>query len=324
MTRYSLVIPCYRSAGCLRQLVQRIVAVLEARGDPFEIVLVDDASPDDTWNVIEELAAGDTRIRGLEMQFNVGQYVATLCGLKHARGDLLITMDDDLQHPPEELPRLIEALDSRPDLDCIMGRYDRKQHGMVRNLGSRLMTRLNVWLYGAPRDIVPSSFRIMRRELAEALCAHGTVRPVLSPLIFRSTRRIGNVDVRHEPRGQGRSGYRLPRLVSIVLDSIFSATTLPLRLVCGLGLTAASGSFLLGLYYFVRYFTQRTKVQGYTSQVLLIIFFGGLTLFAIGLVGEYLSRVIQEVRRPPQFALRRDTASADAREVADAAVHDQE
>jgi dolichol-phosphate mannosyltransferase/undecaprenyl-phosphate 4-deoxy-4-formamido-L-arabinose transferase len=242
----------------------------------------------------------------LDLQFNVGQYRATLCGLEHAAGDYMITMDDDLQHPPEEVPRLIDALLARPDLDCVMGRYHSKQHGPLRNLGSRLMRWLNVKLFGAPRDVTPSSFRIMRRSLAEALGKFGTVRPILSPLIFRATKRIANVDVRHEPRRRGRSGYGIARLTGIVIDNVLSATTLPLRLVSGVGLASATVSFAIGAYHLVRYFTHRTQVRGFTTLVLLISFFGGMTLVAVGLLGEYLSRVIDEVRRPPRYVVRAD------------------
>jgi dolichol-phosphate mannosyltransferase/undecaprenyl-phosphate 4-deoxy-4-formamido-L-arabinose transferase len=310
MHQYSIVIPCYRSGKWLDELVSRISAAMSASGSAFEILLVNDASPDDTWQVICDLARRYTSVRGLDLQFNVGQYRATLCGLQHAQGRFLITMDDDLQHPPEELPRLISALAEHPEWDCVMGRYHTKRHGLLRNAGSRLMRSLNVWLYDAPRHITPSSFRIMTRQLAQALCQHETVRPILSPLIFRTTHRLGNVDIQHAPRSYGRSGYRLSRLLSILADSFLSATTLPLRLVSGLGLVAASGSVALGLYYLIRYFTHRTRVQGFTTQVLLIIFFGGLTLFAIGLVGEYLSRVIDEVRRPPRYVVRQSVPPA--------------
>jgi polyisoprenyl-phosphate glycosyltransferase len=307
--RYSVVIPCYRSGRSLPELVNRLDLVLrqEAPELDYEILLVHDASPDETWGVIRELAEKFPRVRGLDLLYNVGQYRATLCGLAEARGEWLITLDDDLQHPPEELPKLFRGLEQHPEWDCVMGRFPRKRHSGWRNLGSRLMRWLNVQLLGAPPEITPSSFRVFRRVVAEALCGHGTSKPILSPLIFRTTRRIGNIDVEHHERRHGTSNYRLWQLVRILLDNVFTASTLPLRVMSGLGFFASMASVLLAGYYLLRYFAWRTEVKGFTTQVLLIIFFGGLTLFAIGLVGEYLSRVMDEVRRPPRYWIRERT-----------------
>lgn len=309
--RYSVIIPCYRSSRSLRELISRLDMVLrqEAPQLDYEILLVHDASPDDTWKVIQELASQFPRVRGLDLLYNVGQYRATLCGLSEARGGLLITLDDDLQHPPEELPKLLRGLEQHPEWDCVMGRFPRKRHSGWRNLGSRLMRWLNVQLLGAPPEITPSSFRVLRRVLAEALCGHGTAHPILSPLIFRTTRRIANIDVEHHERPHGTSNYRFWHLIRILLDNVFTASTLPLRLMSCLGFVASMGSLLLAGYYLARYFAWRTEVKGFTTQVLLIIFFGGLTLFAIGLVGEYLSRLMDEVRRPPRYWIRERTES---------------
>jgi len=311
MPRFSVVIPCYRSGSWLEELVRRVDQVLVARGEEYEILLINDASPDETWPAMLAIAEKFPHVRAFDLQFNVGQYRATLCGLERAAGELVITMDDDLQHPPEEIPKLIDALLTRPELDCVMARYDSKKHGPLRNLGSRVMRWMNVKLYGAPRNVVPSSFRIMRRSLAVALTQFGTVRPILSPLIFRATKRIANVDVQHEPRRRGRSGYGIARLTGIVIDNLLSATTLPLRIVSGVGLASATASFAIGAYHLVRYFTHRTQVRGFTTLVLLVSFFGGMTLVAVGLLGEYLSRVIDEVRRPPRYVVRAEVGEKD-------------
>ena len=274
----------------------------------FEVLLVNDASPDDTWQVIESLAGRFGFVQGLDMMFNTGQFRATLCGMEHAVGNQLILMDDDLQHPPEAIPDLIAALDAHPKWDCVMARFKSPRHGLLRRVGSRMAAELFCYLYGRPREIAPSSFRILRRPLVETICRHGTANPLIGPLIFRSTRRLGNVDVDHQPRPQGRSGYSLSRLVRIVWQSIFSTSTLPLRLASGIGFFSAVGSLVLGITYFLRWWFVKDPEPGFITTVLLIIFFGGLTLASVGLLGEYLVHIMEEVRRPVRYAVRERTA----------------
>ncbi len=293
-------------------MVGRIVAAMQITDLPFEVLLVNDASPDDTWKAIEQAVADHPTVRGFDMLFNVGQFRATMCGLEQARGELIVTMDDDLQHLPEDIPKLVEAIRGRPDVDCVIGAYQQKQHGLIRNLGSRLMARLNEAFYGKPRDLQTTSFRVMRRQVAEAICAHGTSKPIIGPLLLRSTRRIINVPVEHHPRPNGRSGYSLWRLVRITLDNLISASTLPLKTISLLGLASAAGSILLGVYYLIRYLTGAIAVPGFATQVLLTTFFGGMTLLSVGLLGEYVIRVIDEVAQPPRYRIRNIAANSSS------------
>lgn len=304
MPDYSIIIPCYRSGPWLEELVRRIGQTMSPAGHSFELLLVNDASPDDTWTVIERLACEFPFVRGFDLQFNTGQYRATICGLEHAVGEFIVTMDDDLQHQPEDIPTLINALKQSPQLDCVMAKFPRKHQNWLRNLGSGFASWLFSILYGKPRNVFPSSFRVLRRGLAEAMYRHQTVNPAISPLLYRSTTRIGNVTIDHHPRESGRSGYTLFALIRIVVNNYFSASTAPLRLVSILGFCSAIGSIALGCYYLNKYLSNGIGVAGFTTLVLLLVFFGGLTLFAIGLVGEYLIRIMDEVRRPPRYSIR--------------------
>ncbi len=306
----SVVIPCFRSAEWLETLVSRIVSALRTDPQMFEVLLINDGSPDRTWDVISEISERYPCARGFDLLNNTGQYRAIICGLEHARGQLIVTMDDDLQHPPEEIPRLINAIRARPNVDCIIGAYRKKRHSLLRNVGSGVMARLNETLYGKPRELRLTSFRVMRRRVAEAMCAHGTAQPIISPLLLRSTRRIINIPVEHHPRSKGRSGYSLRRLVRITLDNLISASTLPLKGVSLVGLCSATGSLLLGCYYLVRYLTGGIAAPGFATQVLLITFFGGMTLLSIGILGEYVIRIIHEVARPPRYYIRQTTGMA--------------
>jgi dolichol-phosphate mannosyltransferase/undecaprenyl-phosphate 4-deoxy-4-formamido-L-arabinose transferase len=307
MCEYSIVIPCYRSGPWIDVLVDRIDTAMQPLGQTYEVILVNDASPDDTWPAIEQASRRHPTVRGIDLLFNVGQYQATICGFESARGRSIITMDDDLQHPPEQLPVLIRALEQRPDIDCIFASFRKKRHSLLRNIGSGIQRRLNEILYGQPRGIKMSGFRIMRRCVAEAVCAHRTVRPVVGPLILRSSRRLANVETEHYARPWGRSGYSFARLIRVSFDVVISASTFPLQAVSMLGFASAFGSFGLGAFYLARYLITGYGVAGFATQVLLITFYGGMMLLSIGLLGEYLIRILAEVTRPPRYVVRNQT-----------------
>ncbi|MDB4534165.1 glycosyltransferase family 2 protein [Vicingaceae bacterium] len=304
---YSIVIPCYCSGDWLHELVERIHSTMRALGESYEVILVNDASPDGTWNKIVEIAKHSPSIRGIDLMFNTGQFRTILCGLQNTKGEYVILLDDDFQTPPEEIPKLIQKMEAEPDLDCVMGEYEKKYHDLLRNMGSIVYRFTVSKLYSMPMSLKLTSFVLMKRKLAEGLCQHGTVSPVIGVLIFRTTSRIANTVVEHKPRVAGKSGYRLSRLVSIVLDNIFGASILPLRIVTLLGLSAATASIALSIYYFVKYFSGGIGAPGFMTQVILTIFFGGMTLFSIGMVGEYLIRIIDEVRKPPRYVIRQLT-----------------
>ena len=171
-----------------------------------------------------------------------------------------------------------------------------------------MAARLFAYLHGRPAGIAPSSFRILRRPLVETICRNGTTNPLIGPLIFRSTRRLGNIDVEHQPRAEGRSGYSFTRLVGIVWQSFFATSTLPLRIVSGLGFVSAAASLVLGGFYLLRYWFGAISQPGFITTVLLIIFFGGVTLLSVGLLGEYLVHIMEEVRRPVRYAIRDRTS----------------
>lgn len=307
--KYSVVIPCYCSGQWLDELVTRIRATMATLGESYEILLVNDASPDATWSKIDELAQATPELRGLDLMFNTGQFRTILCGLSHVRGEYIILLDDDLQNPPEEIPKLIQKMTEEPQLDCVMGDYQKKQHSLLRNIGSRLYRYMTAKLYRMPTTIKLTSFILMKRELAEAMCMHGTVSPVMGALIYRTTSRVANTPVVHEPRVAGESGYSLLSLARIMLDNLFSASILPLRLLTFFGSAVALASFFLALFYIVRFVSGGIGAPGFMTQVILIIFFGGMTLFSVGLIGEYLIRIIEEVRKPPRYVVRQEVGA---------------
>jgi len=301
---YSIVVPCYASGAWLEELVERTAAALEGY-QPFELILVNDKSPDSkTWSEIERLAGKHDFVRGIDLLYNVGQFRATLCGLEQARGQFMITMDDDLQHPPEELPKLIETMTQNPEMDCVMGEYIAKQHNAVRNAGSLLVRGIMNRLYDKPEGIVTTSFRIMPSSFAQTLCLYRIASPQLGPLIISITKKVLNVPVEHHERKQGRSGYNLFRCVQETFQSVINASILPLRWFSLIGFTTAAGAFLIGAYYLLRWVFGGVGVAGFTSLILAISFFSGMLLAGIGLLGEYIGRIIQEITGMPRHQVR--------------------
>lgn len=304
--RYSVVIPCYNSGPWIDELVERVDKTMSSLKGQYELVLVDDASPDQhTWEEISRLAELSPQVRGIQLSFNVGQFRALLCGFEASEGEYIITMDDDLQNPPEEIPKLVMAIDGRPELDAVIGSYESKKHSLFRNLGTRLIASLYAHGFNKPKPLQTTSFRILRRHLVETISRHGTVRPIVGALILQSTARVINVQVDHRARPYGQSGYSFSRLASVTFDNIINGSIAPLRLVGVIGMLVSLISFGLGVAYLVLALTNQFGQSGFATIVLLLFFFGGLTLAALGLIGEYLVRVVGEVTAPPRYVIRR-------------------
>ena len=305
VVKYSIVVPCYASGRWLCELVQRTAEVMK-RYSAFEIILVNDKSPDgETWSMIERLAREHPYVRGMDLLYNVGQFRATLCGMEYATGEYVITMDDDLQHPPEELPKLIEAMGLNSTMDCIMGRYKTKKHSWIRNVGSRLMHSMMNCLYNKPSEIVTTSFRIMPASVAKALCLYRIASPQLGPLIVSVAKNVMNVPVEHHERSRGTSGYSLFRCIQETYQSVVNASILPLRWFSVIGFLTAGGAFLIGAYYLLKWSLHGVAVAGFTSLILTISFFSGMLLAGIGVLGEYIGRIIREITGMPRYQVYR-------------------
>ena len=241
----SVVIPAYRSATNLPELIRRLKETFRAEGIAHEVIIVNDCSPDDgaTWNCIQKLSTEYTGIIGIDLQKNAGQFNATICGMELAKGDLIITMDDDLQHAPESIPKLIEKIQSG-NADCVMASFPSKRHSLLRNIGSLLVRSTYRIFHGLPSGTRMSSFRCMTSDVAEHAIRHRTRSPVLGAILIKSSRRIVNVEVEHHPRIRGKSGYGISRLVKATFDNIFLATTFPLRMFTYLGIIISAISII--------------------------------------------------------------------------------
>lgn len=301
---FSVVIPSYRSQQILTELHKRISAVMERFGKPFEMIFVEDCGPDHSWKVLKDIAAKDPRVTVLQMMRNSGQGNATLAGFGHAKGRLIITLDDDLQHPPEELPGMINELMENEDLDVVIGAPSRKNHNMIRRFGSNFINRINSIFLEKELDLRLTGFRIMRRSVADALLKMRVPYPALGPMILSVTRRVKNISVRHDPRKEGKSGYTWHRIVKQTLSNFIGYSMLPLRVLALIGVAGIVISILLAGYFLCRYFFIGIGVPGWTTLLLILLGTSGFNFFAFAIIGEYLLRITQISTQTAQYVVR--------------------
>ncbi len=304
----SVVIPVYRSSNTLRPLVRRLLATLEATGLEHEVVFVDDGSSDDSWRVLRDLQAEQPdRIVAVQLMRNFGQHNALMCGFRHAQGAFIVTMDDDLQNPPEEIPKLLAAIRAG-ESDVVYGTYGAKKHSGWRNAGSNLVNAFYRLTFRT--DVTITSFRIIRRELLECIFTYDLNFTFIDGLLAWNTQRIGEVPVEHHPRAASRSGYNLFKLMSLSLNLFTNFSLLPLQLISFCGFACAAGGLLVAAIYLVLFLTHGILWPGYASTIIAILVLGGIQLLALGVMGEYLGRLHINVNRKPQYVVRQVLGSA--------------
>jgi undecaprenyl-phosphate 4-deoxy-4-formamido-L-arabinose transferase len=306
----SVVIPVYRGAQTLPLLVPRLLSVLDETGRDYEVILVDDGSQDGSWGVIRGLhEAHPDRLVAVRLMRNFGQHNALMAGFRHTRGALVVTMDEDLQHPPEEIPRLLEAIEAR-ELDLLYGTYGEKRHSRFRNLGSGLINAFFRLVFRLP--VTVTAFRVIRRELLECIFSYTLNYTFVDGHLAWNTDRVGEVEVTHHPRAAGRSGYSLAKLVLLALNLFTNFSLLPLQAVTLWGLTVAGVGLAAALYYLFKYFVHGIGVPGYASTIIAVLVLGGTQLLAAGIMGEYLGRILLNVNRRPQYSVRQVLGSRPA------------
>ena len=300
--RYSIVVPVFNSEGVVGTTVDRIVGFMRSEGHEFEVILVNDGSPDGSWNVIREKARTYPEVVAIDLLHNYGQHVANLCGFSNATGDYVITMDDDLQNPPEEIRKLIAGAAEGHDL--VIGRFKEKRHSLVRRLGSRLVGMINRRIFKAPKDLVLSNFRIIRKDVVDRVCAYKASYPYIPGLVVMFSASRANVLVEHSRREIGESNYNIFRIAKLVAEILFNFSSYPLRIVSGIGLVTALVSFVLSVFYLVSSLALGTSVPGWATVVVLLSFFNGMILFVLGMMGEYLVRLINQVSRTDVYHVK--------------------
>lgn len=292
--KYSIVIPVYRSQDFVSDTVKQLLSIIADNDLDVEILLVNDGSPDNSWNVIKKLAHQYSNVIAINLVKNFGQHNAVLCGFEYAKGDYIITMDDDLQNPPSEIIPLINKVKEN-DFDLVFGKFKKKKHASYRKLGTKLVGYLNYKVFSKPKDITLTNFRIIRKDVIDRLLTYKTSYPYIPGLLLMHASKVGNVEVEHHNRVDGNSNYTFKKIISLMSRLLINYSSYPLRLLGGIGLLVSLISFLLGLIYLFKGLIYGTEVQGWTTLVVLTAFLGGFIIALLGVIGEYLSRILDQI-----------------------------
>jgi glycosyltransferase involved in cell wall biosynthesis len=304
----SVVIPAYESADSLPELVRRLGLVLPAVASEFEIVIVNDGSRDATWETIQSLSAANRFVRGICLMRNYGQHNALLCGIRAARFATLVTMDDDLQHPPEVLPTLVAALSS--NVDVVYASPESEQHGMLRNFAS-VVTKLALKnAMGAENARHVSAWRVFRTHLRDSFATYQGPYVSIDVLLTWGTVRFSAIKLRHDPRTIGVSHYTVTKLLRHAMNMMTGFSVAPLHAASVIGFTFTLFGFGVLAYVLGRYFLFGSTVAGFPFLASIIAIFSGAQLFALGIIGEYLSRMHFRVMDKPSYAVRSDSAGS--------------
>lgn len=313
----SVVIPVYGSARILPALADRLHAALSTttRAGAFEVVLVHDHGPDDAWQVIQDLGRTRPWLKGVNLRRNAGQHNAVMAGFAHASGRFVITMDDDLQHDPDDIPRIIDSLRAGADLCYVQ--FESRRHALWKRAGSAFNDIVASALLNKPRNLYLSPFRGMRREICQAALAYHGPFVYVDGLLLQSTANYTMISARHHERQDGKSGYSLRKSISLWLQMATSFSIVPLRLVSLAGLAASALSFVFALGVIVRKLADPDIAVGWPSLIVAILFMGGLQLLALGAIGEYVGRILLNVNNRPQYVVGNTSNIDDS-----AATHD--
>ena len=304
----SVVVPVYNSELTLVPLLARLRPVLSALAEHHEVILVNDGSRDRSWSVVSELSQQDPAVVGINLMRNYGQHNALLCGIRAARYGVIVTLDDDLQNPPEEIPTLLRKL--AEGYDVVYGAPQREQHGLWRDLASQITKLVLQKSMGAKTARQISAFRVFRTQLREAFGQYCSPFVSIDVLLTWGTTNFSAVVVRHDPRTLGRSNYTFRKLLTHALNMMTGFSTWPLQLASMIGFAFTLFGIGVLVYVVGRYLAAGTAVQGFPFLASIIAIFSGAQLFALGIIGEYLARLHYRMMERPPYAVRQQLGSA--------------
>lgn len=301
MLSYSIVIPVYKSSRSLEILTVQINDLQLVMHCNFQIIFVND-SPFfyDTNITLKKISASNNHVKVITLRKNQGQHIAILVGLQFAEGKYVIVMDDDLQHPVKEIPKLVKAMDENESLEAIFAipKFINKKHDLWRNISSYLLNKLDAFFLQKPKGLIKSPFQIMTTDIARTLVSNYNAMPSISSLILNTTQNVINIEVEHSPREFGKSNYSLVKMFNLALNNLIHYSSLPLKITGLVGFTGFLFSIIFIIITITRKIFWGIAFPGYSSIVTLVCFFGGLNLLAVGIIGEYLIRIIKEQQKP--------------------------
>lgn len=303
MKKVSFVIPCYRSALTIGKVVKEIQDTMKGLAKySYEIILVNDCSPDDTFEVISALCNENENICGVNLAKNFGQHGALMAGFHQVTGDILVCLDDDGQTPADEVGKLLEEIENGQDV--VYASYDHKKHSLFRNFGSWMNEKMAQFLLGKPKELFVSSYFAARRFIVDEMLRYENAYPYVIGLVLRTTKRITNVPVKHREREIGTSGYTLGKLLGLWFNGFTAFSTKPLRIATMSGVLFACAGFVYAVYTIVKKFINPAVPMGFSSLMSAVLLIGGMLMIMLGLIGEYIGRMYICMNNAPQFVVR--------------------
>ena len=303
MGKISFVIPCYRSENTLESVVDEIRKTMQEMTDyEFDMFLVNDCSPDNTFEVIRQLCEKYDNITGINLAKNFGQHAALMAGLRMSDGDIVVCLDDDGQTPANEVGKLIKGIENGRDV--VYASYESKKHSAFRNFGTwmnDLMTRV---MLGKPKELQITSYFAAKRFVVDSMLKYENSYPYIIGLVLRATRNIENVPVKHRSREIGASGYTMKKLLGLWFNGFTAFSILPLRIATVAGAVFAGSGFLYGIYTIIKKLVNPAVPMGFSSLMAAIVFIGGMLMVMLGLIGEYIGRIYISINNSPQYVVR--------------------
>lgn len=302
----SFVIPCYRSELTIRGVVEEILALHRFHeDDDYEIILVNDASPDNVWNEIVKLSKEYPCVRGIELAKNSGQHAALLAGYRISKGDIVVSLDDDGQIAVEDTYIILDRLDE--GFDVVYGKYHVKKHSSFRNIGSRMAGWMGIHLLDIPKNFAGSSFYAARRFIIDVMCKYTNTYVYLPGLVFRSTKNVDSVFVNHRAREIGESNYTFFSLLSLWINGATTFSVKPLRVSTLLGVISSIAGVIFSIVLVIRKLLNPEMLAGWASQMCVTLVMSGTILLLLGVVGEYVGRIYMSENNSPQYVIRRNS-----------------
>ena len=301
--KVSFVIPCYKSEQTIGKVLDEIkITMSKAEKYSYEVILVNDSSPDKTFEVIEKLCSENDNIIGINMAKNFGQHAALMSGFHYATGDVVVCLDDDGQTPANEVTKLLDKMEQGADV--VYASYGEKKHSLFRNFGSYINSMMAESLLGKPKDLYVSSYFAAKKYVIDEIIKYGNSYPYVVGLVLRTTNKIANVEVKHREREIGQSNYSIRKLLSLWVNGFTTFSVKPLRCAIYMGMFSAIVGFAYMIYLILARIFNPEILLGWTTIVAVLLFIGGEILFVLGIIGEYVGRTYISINSAPQYVVR--------------------
>ncbi|MDE7208041.1 MAG: glycosyltransferase family 2 protein [Lachnospiraceae bacterium] len=314
MSKISFVIPCYRSEHTIEAVVAEIMDTMKGLAAyDYDIFLVNDCSPDNTFAVIRQICEKYNNVTGISLAKNFGQHAALMAGLRKSDGDIVVCLDDDGQTPADEVGSLIDAIEQGSDV--VYASYDSKQHSAFRNFGSHINDIMTRVMLGKPKELQLTSYFAAKRFVVDSMLQYEHSYPYVIGLVLRATKNITNVPVKHRKREVGNSGYTMRKLLSLWFNGFTAFSIFPLRIATAAGVFFAVAGFLYGIYTVIKRLVNPAVPMGFSSLMAAVVFFGGMLMIMLGLIGEYIGRIYICINRSPQYVIREQTGAKEGEDL---------